>query len=152
LKIAKGEPGGRLFVWIIAKVHKCLDEIGTVRRGIVDAAPTPYWTLREGLEVETGYDAEIAAAASESPVQVWVGLLVDLEDCASRGDELVVGDIVAGPAVRAGEEGDAAFIERLMSGIERSQRRELAYLPASTHPLRYQPLVLPLRPVDLLQG
>ena len=82
---------------------------GRVGRARVDARAGPEIALLEDDEVEAGHDAEVgAAAAAERPVEVGVGGGRGGHDGPGGEDDFVLPDVVARPAARAGEVGDAA--------------------------------------------
>lgn len=66
--------------------------------GGVAAAAAPHRALGEGLHGEGGYDAEVVAATTESPVEVGVGHLRYREDPAGGSDQLVGGYVITGEA------------------------------------------------------
>lgn len=66
--------------------------------------------VAEGGHVDAGHDAEVCArAALEREPEVGVGRGRGLDGRAVGEDDLVAVDVVAGPAVPAGQEVDAPF-------------------------------------------
>jgi hypothetical protein len=63
---------------------------------------------RVELEGEAGDDAEVPAAAAQSPEQVGVGAGVDLQHLAAGGDQLGADQIVAAHAVLVAQPAEAA--------------------------------------------
>jgi hypothetical protein len=58
---------------------------------------------RVQAKLELGDHAEVPAAAAQSPIQLGVLLLADVQDLAVGGDQLEAGDVVAGQPVAAGQ-------------------------------------------------
>lgn len=56
----------------------------------VDGQAAPHRPLGKGVQIETGDDAEVVAAAAEGEIEVWMGMLVYVEDVAVCENDLVV--------------------------------------------------------------
>jgi hypothetical protein len=56
------------------------------------------------VEIEAGDDAKVVASATQRPIEVWEGGLVDVADCSIGEDSLIVDDVVACETMQASEE------------------------------------------------
>lgn len=109
LEVDKGEDDGavRVVAMVDVEVVEGLVQfIGVLARNSSLAAV--HVTLLKRVEVEASDDAKVIAATAQSPEQVRIRAVVDVADRSIGQDDLVVVDIVASPAVAAGEEGNAS--------------------------------------------
>lgn len=58
------------------------------------------------VEIEASDNAEIVTAATQGPVEIRVGVLVDIDNDARCKDKLVIDDVVASPSILLREERD----------------------------------------------